>query len=48
MNILPLQIIADADARIPNAVPTSKKLEWLTRLEARIRLEVKRFTTPIP
>ena len=43
MNILPLQIIADADARIPNAVPTSKKLEWLTRLEARIRLEVKKI-----
>ena len=43
MNILPLKIIADADTRIPNALPAAKKLDWLGRLEARIRLEVKRI-----
>ncbi len=43
MNVFALKIIHDADARIPNALPTAKKLDWLNRLEARIRLEIKRI-----
>lgn len=42
MQIIPLEIIARTDARMPNQVPIAQKLDWLNQLESRIHGEIKR------
>ncbi len=41
MQVIPLTIIKQADARIPNQVSVAQKLQWLNELEQRIGWSVK-------